>query len=62
MELVLEQGAPQRLFHLAFPLGSGLPAVEANLLHDGVDVGHDALNDDVGVFPLHLVEQLGQCG
>ena len=37
-----------------------LPVGEADLLHDVVDVRDDALDDDVGVLALGLLEQLGQ--
>lgn len=62
VQLEFEEGATQRLFHFAFALGGGLPAIEAHLLHDGVDVGHDALDDDVRVLALHFVEEFGQGG
>ena len=37
-----------------------LPAGEPHLFHDGVDVRHDALDDDMGVLALHFVEQFRQ--
>ena len=60
MQLVLEQRPAEFLLHQALALARVLPVGEAHLLHDVVDVGDDALDDDVGVLALGLLEQLGQ--
>lgn len=41
--------------------GTYLPVGEAYLLNNVVDVGHDALDDDVGVFTLGGSKQVGEC-
>ena len=60
VKFVFEEGAAEGLFHFPLALSGGLPAVEADLLHDVVNVGHDALDDDMRVLALHLVEKFGQ--
>src|ERR1017187_5053541 len=60
VEFVFEEGFSQFLLHEAFALGGVLPIGEADLLHDVVYVGDDALDNDVGVVALGFFEQLGQ--
>ena len=59
VQLVFEERLAQGLPHFPFALGGALPPVEANLADDGVDVGDEALDDDVRLFGLHLVEEFG---
>ena len=61
MQLVFQQRLAEGLPHFALALGGVLPALKPNPFHDGVDLGYDSLDDDVRVFALHLVEQLGEC-
>jgi len=53
VQFVLEQTPAQFLLDEAFPLGGSLPAIEADLLHDVVDVRDDALDDDMTVSSLY---------
>ena len=57
MQLVLEQLRTEGLLDLALAGRGGLPAVEAHVLHDLVDVLDDALDDDVSALVLGLVEE-----
>ena len=50
MQLVLEQGLAQRFFDLALTGTGVLPVREADVAHDFVDVGYDALYDDGSVL------------
>ena len=56
MQLILEQLGAEGLLDLALAGRGGLPAVEADVLHDLVDV----LDDNVRALVLGLVEELGQ--
>ena len=47
VQLVFEQTPAQFLLDEAFPLGGSLPAIEADLFHNVVNVRDDALNDQV---------------
>jgi len=62
VEFVFQEGAAYGLLHLALALGRGLPAVEAHLLHDGVDICHNPFDDDVSILGLRLVEEFRERG
>ena len=58
VQLVFQQGLAQLLLYQPFTLGGVLPVGEAHLLHDVVDIGDDALDDDVRVAADRLTEVL----
>ena len=62
VELVFEERPAEGLADFPLALAGGLPVREAHLLHDGINVRHDPLDDDMGVLALHFVEKLGQGG
>ncbi len=62
VQLVLLQRLSQGQLYLAFSLGCALPAVKAHLPHNRVDVGDEALDNDMRLFALHFVEELRQRG
>jgi hypothetical protein len=49
MQLVLQERATKFLLDESFTLARVLPFREADLLDDVVDIGNDALNNNVGV-------------
>jgi len=60
VQLVLQKRPPELLLYQALTLRRMLPVRETNLLHDVVNVRHDALDDDVSVLALGLGEELGE--
>ena len=52
MQLVFEKGTTQSLHRLPSALGVGLPAVETDLLHGGIDVGKDVIDDAIDSTPV----------
>ena len=60
VKLVLQEGASQLSLHQPLALRGVLPVGETDFLHNVVDVGDDALDNDVGVGILRLVEHFGQ--
>lgn len=60
VQFVFEQGATQRLLHLAPALGCIFPAVDSNLFHEVVKFCGDALNDNVRDLGLGFFEQFDQ--
>jgi len=50
VELVFEQRAPQFLLHQAFTLSGLLPIWKPDFPNDVIDIGNDALDDNVGAF------------
>ena len=60
VQLVFEQRSTQFLLHQSLALGRVLPVGEADLLHDVVDVGDDALDDDVRIAVPGFREEFGE--
>ena len=60
VQFVFQKRLAQFLLDQAFALAGVLPVGKADLLHDLVDVGDDALDDDVGVLVFGFGEELGE--
>ena len=60
MQSELKQSLPEGQFHLPFAGVRRLPPRKANHTNDLVDVVDDALDDDVRILVLGLLEELGQ--
>jgi hypothetical protein len=59
VQLVFQERFAEFLLNQALALAGVLPVREANLLHDLVDVGNDAFDDDVSVFAFGFGEEFG---
>ncbi len=62
MKFVFEQGFAQRDLDFSFAGVGVLPTVEADLLHDLIDVVDDALHYDWRFAVFGFLKQLGQSG
>lgn len=60
MELVLKEGSPKRLLHLALTSLCLLPAGRAHEADDLFNVVDDALHDDRCVLILNFLEEFGE--
>ena len=60
MQLVFQERAAEFLLDQSLALARVLPVGEADFLHDVVNVGDDALDNDVGVLAFGFLEQFRQ--
>jgi hypothetical protein len=60
VQLVFQERFVEFLLNQALTLAGVLPIWEADLLHDLIDVGNDAFDNDVGVLILGFGEEFGE--